>query len=262
MLTYIQRLQTWRDTKERAKQFPVARPSQEYSFDSTYVPTKQFPSTTITVEDIDSIQSGAFLADLDVRPAVLCLADPRKAGGEVDTGAGGQCESIFRRSNYCESLLDGPPFFPLEGTKTIYSPGITIFKSTEEYNYMDIPPFELDFIACSGLSSPALTPDSDLENPEDKELLEQKIETILQVAAKNGHLSVVLAPLGCGFLGNKARYVALAFQRVLTKWDGVFQKVVFACMTTSKDTFLSIDPTKNMSGVNYTVFSTIFRAPS
>jgi uncharacterized protein (TIGR02452 family) len=260
MNTYILRLQTWRDTKEKAKLYPIQSPSQQYVFDETFVPETTFSSTVITVEDIDSIQAGAFLSDIELRPLVLCLADPLQAGGEIERGAGGQCESLFRRSNYCETLLDGPPFFPLSDSHVIYSPGVTVFKSTEAYNYMEIPPFPLDFIACAGLSHPPLDENCDISD-EFKAILDKKIETIFQVAAKNGHRSLVLAPLGCGFLGNKARFVALSFQRVLSRWDGVFKKIVFACMRQDKDTFLSVDTVKNMSHVNYTIFSTVFRNP-
>jgi uncharacterized protein (TIGR02452 family) len=261
MLTFIQRQQAWKDTQEKAKLYSIAQASQKYQFDETYTPSPQCPSTTILVEDIDTIEAGQFLKDQGLNPLVLLLADPTKPGGDVDTGAGGQAESIFRRSNYCDALPNTPEFFPIGNAEAIYSPGLTVFKATELYGYQDIQPFQMDFVACPGIPYPVLTPDGDLHDA-DKATLEKKIETIFQIAAKNGYKSLVLGPLGCGALRNTARPVAYAFQRMVSKWQNVFQKIIFACLTIDKQTFISLDTVKNMSGVNHTVFSIVFRDPS
>ena len=65
-----------------------------------------------------------------------------------------------------------------------------------------------------------------------KKIFEKKIKTILRIAHKNGHDSVVLGALGAGAFGCHPGDVASIFKNVLeqTEFQNAFKKIVFAVL--------------------------------
>lgn len=251
------RLEQWKHTKAHANNFVLEKESVKYSFDLTIVPTKKYNRTEIMVEDIDSIDCGYKLLTHGFNPCVLNLADDSFPGGCVDFGSGAQEESIFRRSNYFKSL--DIKFYPLGpnniNSQAIYSPGITIFKESENNNWKIIlKPYQLDFIACPGIKFPIL--ESGNFSKEDELTLENKIRLIFQIAYLNNHRSIVLGALGCGAWKCPANQVAKIFKKIIKEWYGVFELIVFAILKPSPSMYLLNDIHRSNS--NYEIFKDVF----
>jgi uncharacterized protein (TIGR02452 family) len=70
---------------------------------------------------------------------------------------------------------------------------------------------------------------------EDLDLLEKKIETILQVSCKEKIDCLVLGALGCGAWKNNPNDVARCFAKVLPKYNGIFKSIIFAIKSHTQD---------------------------
>lgn len=143
--------------------------------------------------------------------------------------------------------------YPIAHNEAVYSPGITVFRSSEAADYRFIhQAFKLDFIACPGLKCPELVYDSTAEegrlSEEDTKVLEDKIRLILQVGADEGHDSLVLGALGCGAWRNPPADVAAVIERVLSGHEGVFKVIVFAILSVTE-----------FDGSNYGIFRDVFK---
>jgi uncharacterized protein (TIGR02452 family) len=185
---------------------------------------------------------------------LLNFADDRFAGGSVDTGSGAQEESLFRRTNLCQTLLQDE-FYPILDNEAVYSPNVTVFRDTEENDNVVLDAvWQNAFIALPGIHNPQLV-DGHL-NDSDVERLKQKIELILQIGYKKGHDSLVLGALGCGAWRNPPQHVAQLFKEVLLKWTGRFKKIVFACLEVGEGG--AIVKNRRSGPTNFEVFSECF----
>ena len=64
--------------------------------------------------------------------------------------------------------------------------------------------------------------------PRIREVLGARARRVLQVAAHQGHRTLVLGAWGCGVFRNDPREVAEAFSQALEALPGAFTRVVFA----------------------------------
>lgn len=255
------RREVWQDTEIKAKAYPLAIAPTKYEYDSTYTPSKRFSTTAIQVIDTETIDAGQQLLAKGLHPLLLNQTDVIQPGGMVQQGLPTQEASLYRRSNCCEALQDLSGLYPLEDEQAIYCPRITILKESEFNMYADCSPYVLDFVACPGIPFPSKTEIGDLSEV-DKEIYRKKIELIFQIAAKNGHDSLVLGPLGCGGWGNPPRVVAFLFREILQKWEGVFSEVIFACLILQKTIPSLPNAYSKQPKTNYDLFSIVFSIPS
>jgi uncharacterized protein (TIGR02452 family) len=129
----------------------------------------------------------------------------------------------------------------------IYSPQVTVFKSTEATGATDLAtPWQAAFIAVPGLKFPR-TNHQNLVCLQDLMRMRAKIELICQTAKQYGHDSLVLGPLGCGVWRSPPKQMAEIFKSVFSKYNGVFKQVTFACLA------------KGVVGANsnYTIFKEV-----
>jgi uncharacterized protein (TIGR02452 family) len=249
----LERMKVWQETEGISKRMPPPPEPIKHTLRPDKRPQRRFDATDIQVTREDTIDAARRLLEGGFGPMVLNLADDCFAGGCVDTGAGAQEESLFRRSNYCMSLHNDPRrarLYPIAHNEAVYSPGITVFRSSEGSDYRFLPQaFKLSFIACPGLKCPELIFDSAKEKEKgrlseaDLSILENKIRLILQVGANEGHDSLVLGALGCGAWRNPPADVASVFERVLSAHQGVFRVIVFAILSVTE-----------FDGDNYSIF--------
>jgi hypothetical protein len=225
------------------------------------------------------------------RPLVLNLADDIFAGGCVNQGSGAQEESLFRRTNYyqtlvnnsqsaqgtvhsdnlvvlgllrsrrslCEGYKERQPsdqtdaLYPIENGEAVYSPEVTILKSSEETGWQLYPVDQrpvLAFVACPGLKYPEWIVDEYGEHrltSEDVQILKDKIAVIIQVAAQYKHDAIVLGALGCGAWRNPIKHVAEIFKSVLDAYEGLVPYVVFAILSTSDEHYNIVRSRENHS---------------
>ena len=191
---------------------------------------KKHNKSNIYIHDMDTIDCALTFNN----PLVLNLADNYFPGGYVGEGAGAQEESLFRRTNYFQTLLK--TFYPIEKDEAIYSSNVSIVKQSEKNNWdlYEGKSKKLDFIACPGIKYPGtiLKDNTEQLNNVDVERLKIKIKTIIQCALKYKHDVIIFGALGCGAWRNPPHHVAKIFKEILQEYDGVISTYVFAILTT------------------------------
>lgn len=212
----------WRNTQELFRNYNPVTPAMKVKHTSVWNPIKSYAKTHVAVWKKDTLECALLLE----KPLVLILADDVSPGGCVEAGAGMQEESLFRRSALHKHLVKN--LYPILRDETIYAPDVPLTGAGT-----------IDFIACPGIKMPKLSQNELFA--EDVDVLESKIELILQVAYMNGHKHLVLGALGCGVWGCPTKHVALIFKRKIAEYDRVFQTIVFGIL-----------------GANYNIFSEVF----
>lgn len=263
---FVRRIDCWHHTLAlcKASVAPPARPSRKYVFDASAARPRVCAHSSIEMFDEDAIDCALRLAAAGRDPLVLNLSDDDFAGGCVFSGSGAQEESLFRRTNYCQTLTQD--MYPIgRAAEAIYSPGVSVLKRSEADNWELVPETEralLSFVACPAIKYP-ITVKVDGErrlNEDDAAALAQKIRLIVHIAAANGHDAIVLGAMGCGAWNNPARHVAQIFRAVLRELDGAVPLYAFAIMTTSNDNYIVRDARADRHSA-FAAFSDVFAQP-
>lgn len=184
-------------------------------------------------------------------PACLNFASHKRPGGGYEgvmTHKGPirtQEEDLFRRSNLPE-LMDNnqirPKYYPLKDLAGFYTT-CTVLKD----NKLDlIVPFEVAVITVPAVVDP--------ETNGKVDLVAKKARLILEIAADNGHNTLILGAWGCGVFRNDPTYVAETFKMLLQDYfKGYFTDVIFAIPTGPKGTVAGA------SANNFDIFENVFK---
>ena len=180
-------------------------------------------------------------ADGKHRVAVLNFASSTRPGGGVTRGSLAQEECLCRSSNLYAALKQ-PRLLEdyyiwnqihtdkLATSAVIYSPGVTVFKSDDLFAEPQEPWFDVDVLSCAAPNlSDKLPPDEVSEN-ELREIFEQRIRNILNVARAYDEDVLILGAFGCGAFHNPPELVSEAFRHLLVDegYGRYFEKIVFA----------------------------------
>ena len=218
-----------------------------YKLDGSWVAIGQSPASTWFCDELKVQREGSYETVFEVvnedclatarrlageNPLVLNMASRSTPGGGVEGGAGAQEECLFRASNYYTTLYPlREVAYPMDRNfGGIYSPEVTVFRGLEAEGYPLLKePFKVSFVAVAALNGPHLTPSGDYTESERLGMI-NKIRTILNIALKFGHKTLVLSAFGCGAFRNPPQKVALLFKEVFDEpaYKGAFEKVVFA----------------------------------
>lgn len=191
--------------------------------------------TAVTVYNGDSIDVAIKLQQKGLKVAVLNMANAKHPGGGAKNGARAQEESIFRISNYFQSLYPDenktlatrlakkPYYVPEFGA--IYTPGVTVFRETMDKGFAFKEPVTVDMIASAADDLGKVKKPVDYE-----ERMLRKIGAILRVAAGTGHNAVVLGAFGCGAFKHDPKEVSKLFKRVINEKEvqSAFDEIAFA----------------------------------
>lgn len=182
--------------------------------------------------------------------ACLNFASHKRPGGSyksVMTHRGPirtQEEDLFRRSNLPEIMDNNyvrPKYYPLHDLGGLYCT-CTV---TKDKNLDLVEPFEAAIITVPAVVDPVVNDRVDL--------VAKKAKLILDIAADNSHLELILGAWGCGVFNNDPRYVAETFKMLLKDYfKGVFKEVIFAIPTGPKGTVAGA------SATNYDIFEQVF----
>jgi len=202
--------------------------------------------TKFSVINADCLETAEVLQNSGFTPCVLNLASRQNPGGGVLNGAGAQEENLFRRTNLFMSLYQFAPYaedygikknensYPLNrDTGGIYSKNITVFRGAEKNGYCLLNnPSKMSFVTVAAINHPELIEKNELYYIRE-ELIEptkEKIRTILRIAGKYEHDSLVLGAFGCGAFANPPNHMATLFKEVFleSEFSGVFKYVVFS----------------------------------
>jgi uncharacterized protein (TIGR02452 family) len=235
----------------------------------SFFPTIQYEqryNTQITVVNGDCLEYAHKVSAVENDVCVLNMASRRNPGGGVINGAGAQEEYLFRCTDYYRSLYQYASYaheyglhqshynYPLDRNfGGIFSPDVTIFRSTEETGYALIEhPWKMNFIAVPGMNRPKTI----LRGNEERIVfdlipgIKNKMRTIFRIAMDNGMKTLLLGALGCGAFKNPPKHTAELFNEVLSEpeFKHVFRRIIFVI----KD-----DHNSPING-NFASFSTVF----
>jgi len=250
--SFIDKMNIWKDTVDKCNSFQFKPLS---SVKHGYMEVKherKYDHTRILILNQDCVDCGYQLEKYNYNPVVLNMADNCFPGGHVQIGSGAQEESIFRRSNYFQTLNLETKFYPLIDCELVYSPFVTVIKNAQGVNLPNY--YSLAFIACPAIKKPGLV--NGKFTIEDSELFRRKIRNILNTAYKYGHDSVVLGAMGCGAWECPQEEVAKLFQEVLKEYEGMFKIIVFSILEVDRKEY--IVQNSNLKNSNYQIFKRIF----
>lgn len=255
-----------RDTIEWLLSIPPAeRGRMEIAENYTFTLAKPAPAsmhggsageeTVLATLGMGSVEAAQVLVQRGYRPALLNFAHDYNCGGGFEHSGGSQEEDIFRKTSVFLSLWphrrsdDGPgvlrrgmwigdydeglerkePFYPHTECGGIYSPHVRVVRELtgrdrlcDADSFEGLPTFAVLTVAAQNVG---------FSPPFNRELLIEKIRTVLWMAASHGHDSVVLGAFGCGYFCNPPDVVAGTFQQLLGlggEFENVFSLVVFA----------------------------------
>lgn len=247
----VDRIDCWHDTRSICEKMQLPHPSIKVFYDPTWTNLEKRRMSMVQFVNKDAIDLALeLMVPGGPIPLVLNLADDNFAGGCVNQGSGAQEESLFRRTNYFQTLTDD--FYPIEEDEAVYSPEVTVIKTSEASGWQLIPeeirPI-LSFVACPGLKYPELEGENDFSDTkidkeprlleEDVEILKRKIALVIQTAVQYKHDTIIFGALGCGAWRNPPKHVAEIFKYVLDSYDGVVLNYVFAILSTKDDNFIA-----------------------
>jgi uncharacterized protein (TIGR02452 family) len=254
MVSHISNPRKWRetvfiDTERRASSYPYSHSIRVTSAPITIL-SNSFPKTIIQVINSDSIDAAKTLLDAGYNPLIVNFANDRHAGG-VASGAGAQEESLWRRTNLCETQIQ--VFYPLRNSppEGIYTEKATVFKSKESNGCTLLAePFQASFLAVPTILNPKLDSRGRFSE-NDERIFRDKVELIFQTAFHKSHDSLVLGPFGCGAWNCPPQHFAEIFRSVCKTYNCIFKKIVFACYIV-EGTSTSY---RNQSALNFEIFN-------
>lgn len=220
----------------------------------------------IVTLNVGTTAGAQILCEMGLNPAVLNFAHAYNCGGGFEHAGGSQEEACFRTSSLFLSLWphrredDGPgvltrnmwigdfdealprktSFYPHTECGAIYSPYAKLarkvkMKNSVLYSAKDVE--RLHSFAFISVAAQDVPRDEERGIDFDPDLLRQKLRTILHLAVKHGHDSVVLGAFGCGFFGNEPEDVAGTCADLLfEEFEGAFRVVAMAIPDKDSDT--------------------------
>lgn len=229
-------------------------------FSVTAVPARSMP-TSFNVVNEDCLDVAASHVREGYLPAVLNFASRQNPGGGVTKGSGAQEESIFRRTDAFRSLYqfvdrdslrqllapsgqDGivgsrPERYPMERDfGGIYTPGVTVFRQNEAKGYgLLAEPFKVGLVTVAAINHPQCVDPTHM-TPDCVQGTLNKLRTVLRLALRAGHDSLVLGAFGCGVYDNPATQMAQLFRQVFdeAEFKNKFRLVTFAVLDNGKTT--------------------------
>jgi uncharacterized protein (TIGR02452 family) len=187
-----------------------------------------FETTTVQVTNETTLGAAQRMIESGLRPLALNFANGISPGGGFLHGALAQEEAICRSSGLYQTLLGDPMYdahrereLPDSTDWAIYSPNVPIFRSDDGVELSQ--PWLLSILTCAAPYAP------DVGQPESGDLLEQRIQRVLEIARSLGYTSMVLGAWGCGAFDNDIKRTAKDFRRALRSDLGrAFSDIVFA----------------------------------
>ncbi len=187
-----------------------------------------FAATKVQVSNETTLGAARRLADSGLKPIALNFANGTVPGGGFLRGARAQEEALCRRSALFETLVDDPMYEAhrerdLQDASdwVIYSPDVPVFRADDGSCLEE--PWLLSFLTCAAPYEP------EVGQPESGDLLQWRIQRVLEVASSLGYEALVLGAWGCGAFHNDPHRTARDFRFALENdYCGVFSEVVFA----------------------------------
>ena len=196
--------------------------------------TNKKSSPEVIVTDEDSVR--AVFCHATKKTAVLNFASFKQPGGMFLEGSSAQEESLCMESDLYNVLVRFKDSWYVKNAtmlnsglykdRALYSPDI-MFMRNNDITYADV-------ITCACPNKSLIRYGHFSEN-ENSSALAQRIDFVLQIAAKESVDTLILGAFGCGVFSQDANEVANCFKNSLNKYGHHFSKVVFAVPCFSKN---------------------------
>lgn len=189
-----------------------------------------------TIQSILRVTSEGYL-----NPMCLNFASAKNPGGGFFNGAQAQEESIARSSGLYPCQMSAFTFYEIHRNMKscmytdgmIYSPKVPIIR-TDSGALLDTPVVS-SIITAAAVNTGVVKRFEADRVPEIEGIMRKRIDKLLALAAIKEHKILILGAWGCGVFQNDPKVVAQLFYELLsTKYDGVFEKVVFAIYAKNK----------------------------
>jgi len=219
-------------------------------------PNEDFNTFMCTL-NVGTTAGADILTKEKLNPAILNFAHSYNCGGGFEHASGSQEEAVFRTSTLFLSLWphrrvdDGPKvlargewigdfdeefprkeaFYPHAECGAIYSPCVKLAREVAKGRKAPLdPPGKIKRAPKFGcISMAAQDVPREGDNSFNLDLLREKLRTILHLAVKHGHDSIILGAFGCGYFANPAEEVADCFAELLFgEFQHAFRVVAFA----------------------------------
>ena len=209
-------------TQDQLREIIQQNINGEESKDSTIVITRKnniFVVNKTTIEAVLDMNSKSI--------GVLNMASNKRKGGGVLNGAVAQEEDLYRCTNMYNLVSDD--FYPLDN-KILFTEDVKVIRDSN-YMYLQDP------VNINVITSCMVNLNTTKARPIDyHQVVENKIEELLQGFLKYQCTSIVLGAWGCGVFKNKPEDIAKAFYRVLMKgYRHCFDEIIFAIAFNEKN---------------------------
>lgn len=194
-----------------------------------------FSETIVQVTNETTLGAAHRLVHRGLQSLALNFANGKTPGGGFLNGARAQEETLCR-SSALYATLEGDKMYEAHAKRSqpdstewaIYSPDVPVFRQ-DDGTVLDHYWF-LSFISCAAPYAPSVG------QPISGNLLQKRIDRILEIARAYGHISLVLGAWGCGVFANDPYRTARDFRYALEfTFSGAFAEVVFAITDWSPD---------------------------
>ena len=194
----------------------------------------KYDETDMFIVRHDCLEVGLFFKSIGFNPVVLNMANAIHPGGGYKTGESAQEESLFRRTNL-HLCLDSQRkrLYPIPKRGALYTPDATVIKHSEFDNYRLMDNVQhICFISAAAHrcgKDDVINIDETKVLTEDVEILMQnKIDSIFELAAVKHHDVIILSAFGCGVFGNPPGCIAMLFKNAINKYKKHFRYIIFA----------------------------------
>lgn len=194
----------------------------------------KFEATRVQVVNETTLMAAERLVKAGERVLALNFANGIHPGGGFLNGARAQ-EEVLCRSSALYATLCGDPMYDAHAKRpqpdssdwAILSPAVPVFRN-DRGTALDAP-WSVDFLSCAAPYAPNLGPSRAAD------LLQQRIDRVIQIARAYDYSALVLGAWGCGAFHNDPVRTAKDFRQALRRHTGGFSDVVFAIVDWSQE---------------------------
>ncbi|MBD3318479.1 TIGR02452 family protein [Candidatus Woesearchaeota archaeon] len=226
--------------KETTVYTPATLPKLLRKITSTKLPNRETKLEVTQESTLQAAQRLTFMGD------ALCLnfASAKNPAGGFLNGADAQEESLARASGLYATLTtpQAKQYYDANAAcntnlytdHIIFSPRVPVFR--DEDGMLLEEPYYASFLTVPAVNKRAIERNEPHKSVTIEEVMRQRTQYLLAVAAEHEHNALVLGAWGCGVFKNKPRDIARHFSEQLKgPFAGRFGKVVFAIVSHSDE---------------------------
>jgi uncharacterized protein (TIGR02452 family) len=208
--------------------------------------TRHHVETEISVCNCTTFAAARSLIDAGyTNPLCLNFASAKNPGGGFLSGSQAQEECLARASALHQSLASQMMYYEVNRSHSsalytnhiIYSPRVPVFRSDDDILLQE--PYSVSIVTSPAVNAGALRKNEPSNFTSIQSTMQNRIRSVLAVARKHGHNTLVLGAWGCGVFGNDPYDVATWFSDALledSRFAAAFNRIVFGVLDFADET--------------------------